>query len=119
MERITTSCFVLIVIASCFYQTEALQCYDGPGISTVKDGCTVCQKTGTSSSGIFSVFVSFDASSRKCVVNGTCVEAAGGAFGIQGGSYCCTMDLCNGASTIYFSSLLSVGVLLVLARIWL
>jgi len=119
MQRITISCFIIFALVSCFYRAESLECYDGEGISATKTGCTACKKEGASSSGFFGGLVSFDASTRTCVVNGTCVQVSGGGFGIQGGSFCCTTDLCNGSSTLYISSLLSLGIFLIQALRWL
>jgi hypothetical protein len=112
MERITVACIALVALTCCFYETEALKCYHGTGTLTaavVEPDCKVCMKSGASGLGL-------DASIRTCVVNGTCTENSAGAVGFSAGTFCCSdKDLCNGASTVYISSILSLGALLILA----
>jgi len=110
MKSTFVTCAVLLALA-CFYGTEAIKCYEGIGdAKETMDGCTHCAKASTS--------VAASESVRSCYVNITCVESHVNLPGVgDAGLYCCDTDLCNGASTVYISSIMSLlGVLLFTAR---
>jgi len=119
MEWIKVTCIALIALMAC-YQAEAISCYVGIGAGGISEsskvaGCTTCQKISADVSGLGGLGGLADSAVRSCVTNTTCTPSSIGVGGVSEGTYCCNTELCNGSTTVYISSLLSIGALLVLA----
>jgi len=91
---------VVIAVATQFRAADAISCYT-TSLGT-QTGCNFCQKTVVSIPYLSSVVT------KECVT--VCSPTSTGTIaGVGGSVYCCSTELCNGATTARLSLLAGTG----------